>query len=46
MVGMGQSSTNQGASVGGSKAKSVTGPAQKNDQTNGKTVGTPGVAKK
>lgn len=47
MVGMGMSSTNWGASVGGSKPKAApAGKAQENEQTTGKTVGTPGMGKK
>lgn len=46
MVSMGTSSTSWGSSNAGGKAKNVKGTPQQNDQTSGKTVGTPGVAGK
>ena len=46
MVGMNQSSTKWGGNNAGGKAKATPGKHQENDQTNGKTVGTPKVGSK
>lgn len=43
---MNSSSTNWGGNNAGGKAKAKPGAPQKNDQTNGSTVGTMGMGKK